>query len=164
MKSYLEQLECLGYIIPQDINVSLSLNGLSNDLARFVKNYNMRNMGKTIGALHDMLIKYEKGLPKKAATPQVLAIQDYLKACGIVQQLTPPYTPQNNGVFERRNRTLLDMVWGCEALVKHDRLPDFNKDLLKFFENDLITKEVGGKAVELEEIQEEDTSPSKNTS
>ncbi|GJR47700.1 retrotransposon protein, putative, ty1-copia subclass [Tanacetum coccineum] len=35
--------------------------------------------------------------------------KDYLKACGIVQQLTPPYTPQHNGVSERRNRTLLDM-------------------------------------------------------
>nr|GEU49646.1 hypothetical protein [Tanacetum cinerariifolium] len=43
-----------------------------------------------------------------------------LKACGIIQQLTPPYTPQHNGVSERRNRTLLDMVWGCEALVKQD--------------------------------------------
>nr|GEX64372.1 copia protein [Tanacetum cinerariifolium] len=36
--------------------------------------------------------------------------KDYLKACGIVQQLTPPYTPQHNGVPERRDRTLLDMV------------------------------------------------------
>nr|GEW29820.1 retrotransposon protein, putative, Ty1-copia subclass [Tanacetum cinerariifolium] len=36
--------------------------------------------------------------------------KDYLKAYGIVQQLTPPYTPQHNGVSERRNRTLLDMV------------------------------------------------------
>ncbi|GJY38851.1 retrovirus-related pol polyprotein from transposon TNT 1-94 [Tanacetum coccineum] len=36
--------------------------------------------------------------------------KDYLKACGIVQQLTPPYTPQHNAVYERRNRTLLDMV------------------------------------------------------
>ncbi|GJR07842.1 retrotransposon protein, putative, ty1-copia subclass [Tanacetum coccineum] len=36
--------------------------------------------------------------------------KDYLKANGIVQQLTPPYTPQHNGVFERRNCTLLDMV------------------------------------------------------
>ncbi|GJV43969.1 hypothetical protein Tco_1428505 [Tanacetum coccineum] len=69
MRSYLEQLERLGYILPQDINVGLILNGLSNDLARFVRNYNMRNMGKTIGALHAMLIEYEKGLPKKAATP-----------------------------------------------------------------------------------------------
>ncbi|GKE10599.1 retrotransposon protein, putative, ty1-copia subclass [Tanacetum coccineum] len=36
--------------------------------------------------------------------------KDYLKPCGIVQQLTPPYTPQHNGVSERRNCTLLDMV------------------------------------------------------
>ena len=35
---------------------------------------------------------------------------DHLKSCGIVSQLTPPGTPQLNGVSERRNRTLLDMV------------------------------------------------------
>ena len=34
----------------------------------------------------------------------------HLKQCGIVSQLTPPGTPQRNGVSERRNRTLLDMV------------------------------------------------------
>jgi transposase InsO family protein len=34
----------------------------------------------------------------------------HLKICGIVPQLTPPGTPQINGVSERRNRTLLDMV------------------------------------------------------
>ncbi|GKF15274.1 hypothetical protein Tco_0056736, partial [Tanacetum coccineum] len=68
MKSYLEQLERLGSVLPQDINVGLILNCLSNDFARFVRNYNMHNMGKTIGELHAMLIEY-------AATPQVLAIQ-----------------------------------------------------------------------------------------
>ncbi|GKF86666.1 retrotransposon protein, putative, ty1-copia subclass [Tanacetum coccineum] len=35
----------------------------------------MHNMGKTIGELHALLIEYDKGLPKKAATPQVIAIQ-----------------------------------------------------------------------------------------
>src|SRR4051812_39934983 len=35
---------------------------------------------------------------------------DHLKSRGIVPQLTPPGTPQRNGVSERRNRTLLDMV------------------------------------------------------
>jgi transposase InsO family protein len=34
----------------------------------------------------------------------------HLKQCGIVLQLTSPGTPQRNGVSERRNRTLLDMV------------------------------------------------------
>ncbi|GJT69540.1 hypothetical protein Tco_1028826 [Tanacetum coccineum] len=34
----------------------------------------MHNMGKTIGELHAMLIEYEKGLPKKAETPQVMMI------------------------------------------------------------------------------------------
>ncbi|KAK8512047.1 hypothetical protein V6N12_018528 [Hibiscus sabdariffa] len=62
---------------------------------------------------------------------------ELLKECGIVSQLTPPGTPQWNGVSERRNRTLLDMktphemwtekrpsmsfmkIWGCKAYVKH---------------------------------------------
>ncbi|GJS98547.1 zinc finger, CCHC-type containing protein, partial [Tanacetum coccineum] len=35
---------------------------------------------------------------------------DHLKEHGIIAHRTPPYTPQNNGVSERRNRTLLDMV------------------------------------------------------
>ncbi|GJU00117.1 retrotransposon protein, putative, ty1-copia subclass, partial [Tanacetum coccineum] len=137
--------------------------------------------------------------------------KDYLKACGIVQQLTPPYTPQHNCVSERRNHTLLDMVrsvmnlttlplsfwdyvWGCEALVKRDTpeklqqrsvkcifigylketmgyyfyFPPANKIIVaryaEFFEKSLITQEVSRRAIDLEEIQDEDTSPSEITS
>ncbi|GJS67408.1 retrotransposon protein, putative, ty1-copia subclass [Tanacetum coccineum] len=75
MKGYVEQLDHLGYVLPQDLSVGLILNGLTSDFAGFVRNYNMHNMGKTVGELHALLIEYEKGLPKKAATPQVMAIQ-----------------------------------------------------------------------------------------
>ena len=41
----------------------------------------------------------------------------HLKQFGIVSQLTPPGTPQHNGVSERRNRTLLDMVRSMMSLT-----------------------------------------------
>ncbi|GJV67380.1 retrotransposon protein, putative, ty1-copia subclass [Tanacetum coccineum] len=66
--------------------------------------------------------------------------KDYLKACRIIQQLTPPYTPQHNGVSERRNHTLLDMDTQRKAM------------------------EVSGRAIDLEEIQDKDTSLSEITS
>ncbi|GKB32482.1 RNA-directed DNA polymerase, eukaryota [Tanacetum coccineum] len=115
--------------------------------------------------------------------------KDYLKACGIVQKLTPPYTPQYNGVSDRRNRTWLDM-----ALVKRDTpdklqqrsvkcifigypketmgyylyfLPE-NKIVVaryaEFLEKNLISQKVSGRAVELEEIQDKDTLPFEITS
>ncbi|GJY83064.1 retrotransposon protein, putative, ty1-copia subclass [Tanacetum coccineum] len=147
------------------------------------------------------------------------SIKDYLKANGIVQQLTPPYTPQHNRVSERRNRTLfrygieqntilnygmekfqtsviLYKDWGCEALyIKRERLTQLEQRSVKcifigypketmgyyfyfplenkivvaryaeFFEKRLISQEISGRVVELEEIQEEeDTTPSKITS
>ena len=41
----------------------------------------------------------------------------HLKQCGIVSQLTPPGTPQCNGVSERRNYTLLDMLRSMTSLT-----------------------------------------------
>ncbi|GJW07825.1 putative RNA-directed DNA polymerase [Tanacetum coccineum] len=135
--------------------------------------------------------------------------KDYLKANGIVQQLTPPYTPQHNGVSERINLTTLPLsfwdyalesatrilnmvptkkvdktpyelwyekvpnlsylkVWGCEALVKRDtpdKLEQRSVKYAEFFEKRLISQEISERAVDLEEIQEEeDTTPSKITS
>nr|GEV24115.1 putative retrotransposon protein [Tanacetum cinerariifolium] len=93
--------------------------------------------------------------------------KDYLKAYGIIQQLTPLYTPQYNGVSERRNRTLLVMVRGCEALGKRDtpiKLQQRSVKYAEFLEKNLISQEASGRAVELKKIQNDDTSLSKNTS
>ncbi|GJY72448.1 retrotransposon protein, putative, ty1-copia subclass [Tanacetum coccineum] len=75
MKGYVDQLERLGYVLPQDLIVGLILNGLTKDFSGFVRNYNMHNMRKTLGELHAMLIEYENSLPKKAETPQVMMIE-----------------------------------------------------------------------------------------
>ncbi|GJZ32376.1 retrotransposon protein, putative, ty1-copia subclass [Tanacetum coccineum] len=280
--------ECLGYVLPQDLSVGLILNGLTSDFAGFVRNYNMHNMGKTIGELHAMLIKYEKAKGKgkangkgkykqvyipKPTNPKPSAkehpakddtchqckevghwkrnchvylvellkkkkqvgtasssgkmtrkpflhstkratdllglihtdvcgllrhvsrqvenqlrktiktlrsdqggeyisqeLKDYLKACGIVQQLTPPYTPQHNESTtcilnmvptKKVDKTPYEIwygkvpnlsylkVWGCEVLVKRDML-------------DKLQQRSEGRS--LKEIQDEDTSPSEITS
>nr|GEX77291.1 hypothetical protein [Tanacetum cinerariifolium] len=45
---------------------------------------------------------------------------DHLKEHEIIAHRTPPYTPQNNEVSERRNRTLLDMV---RSMMSQTTLP-----------------------------------------
>ena len=46
----------------------------------------------------------------------------YLQECGIDAKYTMPGTPQQNGIVERRNRTLLDMV---RCMLIHSSLPEF---------------------------------------
>ncbi|GJZ74501.1 retrotransposon protein, putative, ty1-copia subclass [Tanacetum coccineum] len=76
------------------------------------KNEVENQLGKTIKALRsDRLGEYISQ-----------EFKDYLKACGIVQQLTPPYTPQHNGVSERRNRTTLPLSFWDYALESATRI------------------------------------------
>nr|GFB77319.1 hypothetical protein [Tanacetum cinerariifolium] len=108
-------------------------------------------------------------------------------------ELTPPYTPQHNGVSEKRNFTLLDMVrsmmnlttfllsfwdYALESTTRNLNMVPTKKvnktpyELCKivvaryaeFFEENLTTQEVSGRVVDLKEIQDEDTSPSEITS
>ena len=46
--------------------------------------------------------------------------KEFCEEKGIQRQLTIPRTPQQNGVAERRNRTLLDMV---RSMMAHASLP-----------------------------------------
>nr|GEV28696.1 transposase, MuDR, MULE transposase domain protein [Tanacetum cinerariifolium] len=99
----------------------------------------------------------------------------HLKEHGIIAYHTPPYTPQNNGMSERMNQTLLDMVdktpyeiwhgkapkvsylivWGCEAFVKRDTLTKPDKLDPRSFKY----LKASGSVEDLEQIQEKDTNP-----
>ena len=39
-----------------------------------------------------------------------LQVEEYLEEEGIKHEFSAPYTPQQNGVVERKNRTLIDMA------------------------------------------------------
>nr|GEU49287.1 retrotransposon protein, putative, Ty1-copia subclass [Tanacetum cinerariifolium] len=120
IKSYIENLECLGHAMTQNLVVSLILVSLRKEYDSFVQNYNMHDMRKTVTVLYVMLKLHEQNVPKKDAAPalhtiragkrQIYESRVFGKEHAIIVHRTPLYTPQHNGVSERRNRTLLDMV------------------------------------------------------
>nr|GEU53595.1 retrovirus-related Pol polyprotein from transposon 17.6 [Tanacetum cinerariifolium] len=137
MKGYVEQLERLSYVLPHDISVGLILNSLTGDFAEFVRNYNMHNMGKTIGGRIQKANKKslntkgkgkgkEKGKDKpvynpKPKNPKPSAKEhktkdDACRHCKEVENLKGNFLVylaeliKQKKVSERRNRTLLDMV------------------------------------------------------
>nr|GEY20750.1 retrovirus-related Pol polyprotein from transposon TNT 1-94 [Tanacetum cinerariifolium] len=85
--------------------------------------------------------------------------KDYLKAFGIVQQLTPPYTPQHNDVFKMRNHTLLDMI---QSMMNLTTLPlsfwDYALESATRIFNMVLTKKVKEK----QEKDKIESKPDKN--
>ena len=88
------------------------------DFSRYGYVYLMKHKSETFevfkefqNEVHNQLGKTIKALRSDRGS-EYLSQQfvDHLKQCGIVPQLTTPGTPQWNGVSERRNRNLLDMV------------------------------------------------------
>ena len=69
---------------------------------------------------------------------------NHLKSCGIVPQLTPPGTPQRNGISERHNQTLLDMV---RSMMSQSDLPlsfwGYTLETTAFTLNRVPSKSVG---------------------
>ena len=109
-------------------------NGCSNfitftdDFSRYGYLYLMRHKSESFERFKEFKAEVENQLNKSIKAlrsdrgGEYLSLEfiAYLKECGIVSQLTPPGTPQWNGVSERRNRTLLDMV---RSMMSNATLP-----------------------------------------
>ena len=78
----------------------------------------MHKKSKTFGNFKEFMAEAEKQLGKSLKTLRSdrggeyldIEFKDHLLEHGILSQLTAPRTPQQNGVAERRNKTLLNMV------------------------------------------------------
>jgi transposase InsO family protein len=46
-------------------------------------------------------------------------VEEYLKEEGIKHEFSAPYTPQQNGVLERKNRTHIDMARTMLGNTRH---------------------------------------------
>jgi len=90
----------------------------TDDLSRYGYVYLMKHKSETFEKFKEFQSEVENQCGKKIKAlrsdrgGEYLSheFSNHLKSCGIVPQLTPPGTPQRNGVSEQRNRTLLDMV------------------------------------------------------
>ena len=101
----------------------------TDDYSRFGHVYLMRHKSDTFELFKEYRALVEKQLGKSIKTlrsdrgGEYLAgeFEDHLKEEGIVSQLTAPGTPQQNGVSEQRNRTVMDMV---RSMMSYSSLPD----------------------------------------
>ena len=100
----------------------------TDDYSRYGYVYLMHKKSETFGKFKEFMTKAEKQLGKSLKTLRSDRGGEYLDTefkyhlleHGILSQLTAPGTPQQNGVAERRNRTLLDMV---RSMMSHSSLP-----------------------------------------
>ncbi|GJX64025.1 putative RNA-directed DNA polymerase [Tanacetum coccineum] len=100
----------------------------TDDFSRYGYVYLIKHKSDTFEMFKRYQIEVENQLGRKIKVlrsdrgGEYLSIEffDHLKNCGIVSQLSPLRTPQLNGVAERRNRTLLDMVRSmmCQATLQ----------------------------------------------
>ena len=97
----------------------------TDDLSRYEYIYLMKHKSKTFDKFKEFQSEVENHHNKKIKFLRSDRGGEYLsyefglhlKQCGIVSQLTPSGTPQRNGVSERHNCTLLDMVRSMMSLT-----------------------------------------------
>ncbi|KAJ9554356.1 hypothetical protein OSB04_018401 [Centaurea solstitialis] len=136
----------------------------TNDFSRYGYVYLIKHKSETVEVFRTFQNEVDNQLNRKIKTlrsdrgGEYLSqeFQDHLRSCGIIAQLTPPRTPQHNGVAERRNRTLFDMV---RSMMSRTALPisfwGYALETAARVLNLVPTKrETSGRQTDLEEIQE----------
>jgi hypothetical protein len=82
-----------------------------DDFSRFTWVFFLQDKSETQGrAQNDFELKVKKIRSDNGSEFKNLQVEEYLEEEGIKHKFSAPYTPQQNGVVERKNRTLIDMA------------------------------------------------------
>nr|GEU92366.1 putative retrotransposon protein [Tanacetum cinerariifolium] len=184
MKGYIDNLERLGQPFGRSYLKGLAIQGLRGS-KKLKPGALILYVGHGHRAAFEAIGTYHLELPSRLVIVFNNFHHDFLdrpKEYGIIAHRTHPYTPQNNGVSERRNQTLLDMV---RSMMSQTTLPksfwDYaletatsilnmvptkkvEKTPYEFFESKLLDQKASGSVEDLKLIQKEDTNPSVDTS
>ena len=119
-----------------------------DDYSRFTRVYLLRNKDEAFDAFLSYIAEVKNQLDRKTKRirsnrgGKYIPLNDYCEKKGIIHEVTPPYSPESNGVVERKNRTLkemmnsilvnasaLDNLWGEATLSTchlHNRSTEYN--------------------------------------
>jgi transposase InsO family protein len=102
------------------LNIGESKYGLViiDDFSRFTWVFFLQDKSETQGTLKRFLrraqnefeLKVKKIRSDNGSEFKNLQVEEFLEEEGIKHEFSAPYTPQQNGVVERKNRTLIDMA------------------------------------------------------
>jgi hypothetical protein len=89
-----------------------------NDFSRFTWVFFLQDKSETQGTLNRFLrraqnefeLKVKKIRSDNESEFKNFQVEEYLEEEGIKHEFSAPYTPEQNGVVERKNRTLIDMA------------------------------------------------------
>ncbi|KAK8518033.1 hypothetical protein V6N12_033025 [Hibiscus sabdariffa] len=110
MMGYIQTLEKQGFALNNELVTNVILQSLSDSFKQFILNFNMNDIDKTLPQLLGMLRTAKSNLKKNGSNSiQIVRVAKERERKGQSLRLRPPDMPRWSGVFERRNRTLLDM-------------------------------------------------------
>lgn len=117
-----------GPILPETATGKRYFFLLVDDYSRFMWIYFLRNKDEAFTAFKNFCAMVERGSERKVRALRTdrggefnsNEFKLYCEKSGIKRHYNAPYTPQQNGVVERRNRTVVEMARSC---LKEKKLP-----------------------------------------
>ena len=127
------QTELLGLIHLVDLKKTMTSGGknyfvtFTDDYSRYTKVYLIKHKDEAFDMFLSYKAEVENQLDKKIKRirsdrgGEYVLFNDYCVKEGIIHEVTPPYSPESNGVVERKNRTLKEMM---NAMLISSNAPD----------------------------------------